>query len=344
MSLKSVFYGLCSLTGINTVLRFSHRRNLLVLNYHGVVKDPKPKEQFSRYVNTVSAQEFDAQLAYLSQHYQVLSLDQVQEHFRSQQPLPERSALITFDDGYRNNHDLAAPILMRHNMPAVIFLSTSYIGSNRLLWPDEIGLRVQSHPDPAQLPLPPGLEAAAGHATGSSSVSSLIRLIRNRCKHLPNAQRLKYMDTLRQHTAPVDTSVDEELYGFMSWDQVRHLLDCGISFGSHTVAHPILSSLDPQTLAEELTSSKARIESELGRECYSIAYPNGSENDYNDEVMRTAEAAGYRLAFTVADDFASLTEPPLAISRIGIPGHLPLSNFQARIAGVTRLIAGLRGS
>src|SRR4029453_9293701 len=46
--------------------------------------------------------------------------------------LPPRAACITFDDGYRNNLTVAAPILRARGLPATVFVSTGYIGNGRM--------------------------------------------------------------------------------------------------------------------------------------------------------------------------------------------------------------------
>ena len=81
----------------------------------------------------------------------------------------------------------------------------------------------------------------------------------------------------------------------MSWEQARALLATGVTFGSHTATHPLLPQLAPGDSAAELCRSRAAIESELGRTCRLLAYPNGS---YTSEIRNQAAAAGYHLAFT----------------------------------------------
>ena len=50
--------------------------------------------------------------------------------------MPQRAALITFDDGYRDNHDAAWPVLRAQGLPAVLFVATGCIGSAEPFWWD----------------------------------------------------------------------------------------------------------------------------------------------------------------------------------------------------------------
>jgi peptidoglycan/xylan/chitin deacetylase (PgdA/CDA1 family) len=56
---------------------------------------------------------------------------------RGERPLPPRPVVITFDDGYRSNHDVAFPILRRHGFPATIFLVSGLLGGTNVWDPHE---------------------------------------------------------------------------------------------------------------------------------------------------------------------------------------------------------------
>ena len=77
---------------------------------------------------------FDEQLAQLRElGYTVVSLDDVLDHYRDGTPLPPSAVLITFDDGYRDNLEHAAPVLQKHGYPAVIFVPIGYLDGGRPL-------------------------------------------------------------------------------------------------------------------------------------------------------------------------------------------------------------------
>ena len=85
----------------------------------------------------------------------------------------------------------------------------------------------------------------------------------------------------------------------MTWEQVREMLAGGMEFGSHTVTHPILSTIvDPAHLRFELEESKATIERETGRPVLALAYPVGGKNAVSNEVVAAVRQSGYQFAFT----------------------------------------------
>src|SRR3989338_3484442 len=103
------------------MMRF--RYHLPILAYHRV------GELRSDHVPTVSAETFERQLTFLKhRRYRVLNLDQIAELLDRGQPLPARSAAITFDDGYEETFTVAWPLLKRFGFPAAVFLTPAEVG------------------------------------------------------------------------------------------------------------------------------------------------------------------------------------------------------------------------
>src|SRR5690242_6720397 len=108
-----------------------HERTLCVLMYH------KVNDTHGNTV-TVPTSAFDEQMAQLAElDYTVVSLDDVIAHYLERTPLSPRAVLITFDDGYLDNLENAAPILRRHGYPAVLFAPIGFLGAKRPLPHDE---------------------------------------------------------------------------------------------------------------------------------------------------------------------------------------------------------------
>ena len=102
-------------------------RTLRVLMYHKV--NDLPNNRMSMPVSL-----FDEQMAQLRElGYVAVDLDAVLGHYVDRKPLPPGAVLITFDDGYRDNLENAAPVLHRHGYPAVQFVPLAYIGDRQPL-------------------------------------------------------------------------------------------------------------------------------------------------------------------------------------------------------------------
>lgn len=94
---------------------------LRVLMYHRV-------DEEVRDFLTVSKAQLAQQMTYLKEHYTVIRLSEVIKHIETGAPLPERSALVTFDDGYENNYTLAYPVFRELNLPFAVFPVADFIG------------------------------------------------------------------------------------------------------------------------------------------------------------------------------------------------------------------------
>jgi peptidoglycan/xylan/chitin deacetylase (PgdA/CDA1 family) len=117
-------------TGIG-VLNGDADRALRVLMYHKVNDVPENSV-------TVPVSRFDEQMAQLGElGYQPVSLDEVLAYYVDGVPLPSRAVLVTFDDGYRDNLENAAPVLQKYGYPAVLFVPVAYLGTTRPLPHDE---------------------------------------------------------------------------------------------------------------------------------------------------------------------------------------------------------------
>ncbi|HMW44417.1 MAG TPA: polysaccharide deacetylase family protein [Solirubrobacterales bacterium] len=100
----------------------------------------------------------------------------------------------------------------------------------------------------------------------------------------------------------------------LSSKQVKKMYRAGWEIASHSITHPDLTTLDPATLEHELVGSKEELEKDLGFEIVNFCYPAGQ---YDDEVVKAVEAAGYRGATTVNPGLAEKSMP-FELNRIRI--------------------------
>lgn len=100
--------------------------------------------------------------------------------------------------------------------------------------------------------------------------------------------------------------------GVLTWDDVAELEEAGWEIGSHTVSHIDPTKVSVDKLAEELADSKATLEEHTASAVVSLAYPYGN---YDDDVMREAREAGYRIAFTIDRGPADQTDDSMRVPR-----------------------------
>ncbi len=119
----------------------------------------------------------------------------------------------------------------------------------------------------------------------------------------------------------------------MTWPMVEEMAEAGAEFGSHTLSHPVLSTLGDEELRQELLDSRSRVRDRLGH-CDLLAYPFGA---WDARVERAAADAGYRFAFTLPIG-AQGTATPLSIPRVPIDHRDRLPRFLAKLSAPGRAV------
>lgn len=262
---------------------------LVVLNYHRI---GNPMEcQFDRGVFSASQDIFYRQCeAFVRWGYSILSLEEILEASDKNRRLSKNSLLLTFDDGYLDNYDLAFPILKSLNLPAAFFLVPTFVGSNIVPWWDEIAYCVRNcELEMVRLSYP--IPAIVRCQDREAAILAVLRLF----KSPQNTDHEKFMCDLRKETGVV---VPVQQRRFLSWVEAEQMQAAGMSIGSHTYTHRLLSQLSALDQEDEMLRSRAAIQAALGSGVRALAYPVGARDSYTGETQRIAKEAGYDLAFS----------------------------------------------
>ena len=254
------------LVGVFRLFRWLNRNRLIILTYHSVLPSTSDIDR-SESRNVVDEDMFAWQMRYLAKRYRCLRLEEAVERLRGDRSLPPYSVVVTFDDGFRNNLRYALPILRRTGVPATVFLTTGHIGrGTQLLWTERVGRLLRA----AKVSEEPA------------------RQVMKRLKSLPSRQRDTAIHELEVELGGVAGERDQaaepdaDRYTFLTWSEACELVRGGITIGSHTVEHPIMSSLDEGRRNVEVVESKQEIERHLGMPCTLFSYPNGTADDFDD--------------------------------------------------------------
>jgi peptidoglycan/xylan/chitin deacetylase (PgdA/CDA1 family) len=306
-------------------------RDLRVLTYHRVI----PRERCpagQRPPNTHFTDEFDEQMAFVARRFHVLGGEELRGIIDGTRPIPRYALAVTFDDGYENNFTHALPILQRHGLHAVFFLTTSLIGSrNRSLWFDRLDRLLTMVPSAELLEHMRRIEPRLAAAPDPR--------IRPYFKKLPGARQSAILDLLeRQCGHGAAAEGDGTVHGMMNWDQVRSMVAAGMTIGSHTAHHQILAAVPPAEVQSELRGSRQRIEEETGKTCWCFAYPNGGRGDFRESDERAVRDAGYLCAFTQIPGSIDRHAPRYALPRIPIPDTGDMRVFRSHVSGIQRAI------
>ena len=112
--------------------RLTLRRRAVVLMYHRVLDDAEYRRTASSPAIVVRRSTFERQLRVLQRHFRVLSADELRACIAAGRPLPPRSCVITFDDGWIDTYRHAWPLLREFRMPAIVFVPVSFIDTGAM--------------------------------------------------------------------------------------------------------------------------------------------------------------------------------------------------------------------
>jgi peptidoglycan/xylan/chitin deacetylase (PgdA/CDA1 family) len=244
-------------------------RRLLVLCYHNV-----SASWISPYED--GARHFERQLRAVRSAGHVVPLGPAARSLTAGEGLPARAVAISFDDGYRDNLEVAAPILERLGLPATFFLTPGVLSGEVRPWWEVLGQAWSDAPEPR-----PG--APLDGLCEELKLKSL-------------EERDSAVATLVAELAPPRRHDPAQL--FLDWDGARALVQRGFEIGSHTMSHPLLSRETPEEQHRQLSESKRQLDERLGIAVDMLAYPNGRAIDFDEHTEVAAAASGYTHAFT----------------------------------------------
>jgi peptidoglycan/xylan/chitin deacetylase (PgdA/CDA1 family) len=295
-------------------------KSIQILLYHRV------NDEGDRMFPAVPTAQFAAQMEYVAEHCSPCSLDEAVERLH-RNDLPENALVVTFDDGYRDNYVHAFPVLQRNRIPATIFLATGAIGTGRMIWHDRV-FRAFRESKVAMLDGLAGIESNMPLRTIDERRSAQGRILQLLWQ-LPDDARLERIDQLEERLGIGGGKEQPDL--MLGWDEVSHMAENGILFGSHTVSHPILANLPESRLRDEVEASKKAIECRTNRMVTGFAYPVGRRQDFDEGVKRIVREAGYGYAVTTIFGVNEAGQDPFELRR-GTPWEADIPSFATKLS------------
>jgi peptidoglycan/xylan/chitin deacetylase (PgdA/CDA1 family) len=294
---------------------------LRVLTYHRVEWDdvnPAPSPSL-----TISPDAFAEQMRYVRRRYQVVSVEQVIHAIQGKGGLPRRSVLITFDDGYQDFRSQAWPVLKELGLPVVLFVPTAFPGEpEATFWWDRLRHALMNTSRRDQLESPVG-RLSLGTTREREDASGRLQAHAKRMRH-PEAL-VWVMATCRELGVPPPPAA------ILNWSELRELASEGVTIGSHTRTHPLLTRIPLEEVRAEVAGALRDLKQELGSALPILAYPAGA---FDDRVVRIIEEEGYVLAFTTVRGVNDLAKAhPLRLRRINVGGRSSLSLLRAQLMG-----------
>ncbi|MGO4705708.1 polysaccharide deacetylase family protein [Microvirga sp. 2MCAF38] len=257
-------------------------------------------------INVLKREEFD-----------IISLDELPQRLKtggSSKPF----AVLTFDDGYRDNIEYAWPIMKRHNVPWAVYVVPDFADGHGRLWWHEIEAAI-ARLDAIQITLDNATETLDVRTLDEKN--AVFESLVQRLKAGPE-ERLRAV--AGQLAAQVNLDPDQLVRdNCATWDELRVLAqDSNVTIGSHTMSHPILARHDDDFVSREMVDSKALIEKRLGISVCHMAYPLGDRNSAGDREFRLGKETGFATCVTTRPGhvFQKHAQHLTALPRVSING------------------------
>lgn len=268
--------------------------------------------------------------------YEIIPLDALTD--RLADPAPSRPlAVLTFDDGYRDNRDFALPVLRHHGAPFTLFVCAGFAERTAPLWwldLEDAVLRLES----VRLDLPDGDFQA--RATDEAGRLALLRALYWRLRACDEPVLLAAVAHLARE-AGVDQAARVAALA-MDWDELRDFAAEPLAgIGAHTLSHPRLARLGADEARVEMAGSRDRILAELGIDARHFAYPVGDPGSAGPRDYALARELGFATAVTTVPGVLKPGASPHALPRLSVNGLFQKERYlRALISGVPFMLKG----
>ena len=277
-----------------------------VLRYHRVANVTRDIHGLA-----ISPRSFRSQIEQLCESWHILPLRALAATVANGEP-PERAIALTFDDGYLDNLEIAAPILAELGVPATFFLSSEPLGVSRRFWWDaleEVLLGIDGCPETLEVRIR-GERRSFQTSDLSARQAAHRELYRIFKSSAPSVRDDMLMQLARQTSVSLTSEAHRPLLG----PEVRRLQAFPlIEVGAHGVHHRSLAQLSPEDCHREVFESRSALERLTGQPVTTFAYPFG---DLSRDAVTTVMAAGFHAAVSCEARGLRAREHPLRIPRL----------------------------
>lgn len=266
---------------------------------------------------------FKEQISFLKKHYRFVTVEDVLDAYYNERSLPEHSVLLTFDDAYKDHFDYVFPILVHEKIQGAFFPPVKAVTEHTVLDVNKIHFILAATPIERMEVLLNEIRLLLKNYRNEFALDSydayynklaiasrfdtkeVIFVKRLLQVELPEQLRKIISDKLFAKIVGVDeASFSRELY--MSIDQIKCMVDCGMHIGSHGYDHYWLSSLSKEKQEFEIAKSIEFI-GMVGEDPknWTICYPYG---DYNEDTITLLKQHGCKMGLTTDVNIANLSD------------------------------------
>jgi peptidoglycan/xylan/chitin deacetylase (PgdA/CDA1 family) len=267
-----------------------------VIGYHRVVEDFDEQARTAIPSLLISTRMLEQHLEWLGRHFAIEPLDKIATELEEGRK-PERPvAAITFDDGYSDVYENAFPVLQRRGIPAAVFVVTDLVGTERLPLHDRLYLLLRwayagQKRDPETYR---NVLSALGlsHVPAFEADWTPLPATRHLLLTASQGEIEGLIEKLVGQAGPPDGPPGTRP---LTWEMLARMQAQGVTIGSHTRKHAVLTQETPERLGDEIEGSRRELERRLGIPIRHFAYPDGR---FTAPTIEAVKRAGYSYAYT----------------------------------------------
>jgi peptidoglycan/xylan/chitin deacetylase (PgdA/CDA1 family) len=303
----------------------------IILAYHSVRDEPERDSDWIAPGITHATKVFTRHMELVARKFHPVNLEDILLFVKGEKVLPPRAVAVTFDDGYLDNLEVAAPVLSRFGLSAAFYLTVGMIGQLDTPW----FCRVRH----AFMTTSCTRWDSSSHNGSAHKSSSHNGSLQNRIWDLSSpAARDAALLAAYDICAPFVSQTQDEAVRtienelqvqrtipehrlMMNWDETKALRKAGHVVGSHTLTHPNVAHVaDSEAQHAELVESKSRMEKNLGEPVVHFSYPHPALNpQWNEQTLKITREAGYSTALTTTKAPVAIGTNPLLLTRLNAP-------------------------
>jgi len=276
--------------------------------YHSVMDDPaKHTNSLGEIIHPTL--KFQQQMEVIARDFNPVSMDDVALFVMGKKRLPPKPVAVTFDDGYADNLEVAAPVLNRFGIPGIVYatvgsldkklppgisrLRYSFFTTKKNSWSDAKDQRWE-------------LKDRLGRSQAFEAAAEC-------CACIAGDAQEDFVSAI-EHQLEVEP-VKQNL--MLTWDQARQLIRQGHTIGSHGMSHPNLAHIKTDDVEFELGESKKRLEEELRSPICHFSYPCPIlQPHWSASTVASCRKQAYATAVTVDSGPVREGDDPLVLHRV----------------------------
>jgi peptidoglycan/xylan/chitin deacetylase (PgdA/CDA1 family) len=336
--LKHVVYPGLSKSGY---LRRSANLKPTVITYHGILPHGYEVRDLALDGHLITSDAFARQVRLLKSEYNIIAPEQFLSWIENKAQLPPRAVLLTCDDGLINTVTDMLPVIRELNVRFLFFITGESLSDiPGMLWYEKLYLLLTAA-GPGSSPKLPGENEIIGRQSQQRIAIRWREYMSRLSAFDANSRKVILEDMRTQLGIPQEweseysrREADRRRFFMMGRDELRRLMNAGVTIGAHSLSHPMLSWMSGGLAFEEIRQSRMALQEALGTHIWAMAFPFGDSESVGPRESLLARQAGFKCAFLNTERKAA--DDCFALPRVHVSAGMNLAEFEAHVSGFYR--------